>query len=169
MIRWCYGQHRDSPPFSARRLKKELRRRKVAEATMLRGGWYQLISNPEARWPSTFYGPRRRACALLSRADIRPWLKSRWRGIRSFPEEEEGVVQGKCLLPLGLSNFSETRNLFHSPGCTGEGIEEKKKKKKGNEGGWRRKDNLRETFVCIRLSLSPSIRYETVSFFSPYI
>lgn len=36
-------------------IKKELGRRKVAEATMLRG-WYQLICNLEARWPETFYG-----------------------------------------------------------------------------------------------------------------
>lgn len=67
-----YDQHHNSPPFRVRRLKKELRRRKVAEATTLRGGRYQLICNLEAGWPSTFYGPRSRACALLSRADIRP-------------------------------------------------------------------------------------------------
>lgn len=54
-------------------------------------------------------------------------------------EEEEGVVQGKCLLPLGLSNFSETRNLFHSPGCTGEGAENREEEEEEEEEGKRRK------------------------------
>ena len=45
-----YDRHRNSPPFRVRRLKKELRRRKVAEATTLRGGGrYQLIRNLEAK------------------------------------------------------------------------------------------------------------------------
>lgn len=39
------------------------------------------------------------------------------------------MVQRKCLLPLGLSNFSETRNLFHSPSYTGgRGKDERRKK-----------------------------------------
>ena len=53
-------------------------------------------------------------------------------------EEEEEVVQGKCLLPLGLSNFSETRNLFHSPRLHGprnrEEEEEEEEKEEEEEG-----------------------------------